>query len=83
MPRQARIDYPGALHHIIGRGIERRAIFKEEAEKLLFLKIIKEQLSKSSVQIYAWSIMDNHFHILLQTGETTLAEFMMLAITKK
>ncbi|MBI4707734.1 MAG: transposase [Candidatus Omnitrophica bacterium] len=81
MPRQARIDYPGALHHVIGRGIERKAIFKEEADKSLFLKIIKEQLSKSKVQIYAWSIMDNHFHILLQTGETSLAEFMRGVLT--
>ena len=81
MPRQGRIDYPGALQHIIGRGIERRAIFKEEADKTLFLKIIREQLSKSSVQIYAWSIMDNHFHILLQTGKTRLSEFMRRILT--
>ncbi|MBU4304052.1 MAG: transposase [Candidatus Omnitrophica bacterium] len=81
MPRQGRIDYPGALQHIIGRGIERRAIFKEEADKSLFLKIIKGQLSKSSVQIYAWSIMDNHFHILLQTGKTGLSEFMRRILT--
>ena len=52
MPRQGRIDYPGALHHIIGRGIERRAIFKEAADKSLFLKKIKEQISKSDVQEY-------------------------------
>ncbi|MFH1063261.1 MAG: transposase, partial [Candidatus Omnitrophota bacterium] len=81
MPRQGRIDYPGALHHIIGRGIERRAIFKEEADKSLFLKIIKEQISKSSVQIYAWSIMDNHFHILLQSGKTGISEFMRRILT--
>lgn len=81
MPRQARIDYPGALHHIIGRGIERRAIFKKEADKSLYFKIIKEQLSKSSVQIYAWCIMDNHFHILLQTGKTSISEFMRRILT--
>ena len=81
MPRQARIDYPGALNHIIGRGIERRAIFKKEADKSLFLKIIQKQLSKSSVQIYAWCIMDNHFHILLETGKTSLSGFMRRILT--
>ena len=69
MPRQARIDYPGALHHIIGRGIERRAIFKEEADKESFFKRIRDQLSKSSIQCYAWSITDNHFHILGRPGK--------------
>ncbi|MBU4304789.1 MAG: transposase [Candidatus Omnitrophica bacterium] len=63
------------------RSFKRRAIFKEEADKSLFLKIIREQLSKSSVQIYAWSIMDNHFHILLQTGKTGVSEFMRRILT--
>ncbi|MCG2713091.1 MAG: hypothetical protein L6416_12325 [Candidatus Omnitrophica bacterium] len=46
MPRQGRIDYPKALNYVIGRGIERRAIFKEEADKAAFLKRIKDNLSK-------------------------------------
>lgn len=81
MPRQGRIDYPGALNHIIGRGIERRAIFKEEADKAAFLKRIKDKLSKSSMRCYAWSVMDNHFHLLLETGKTGLSEFMRRLLT--
>ncbi len=81
MPRQARIDYPGGLHHVISRGIERKAIFQEEADKEAFLKRIKDQLAKSSMQSYAWCIMGNHFHLLLQTGRTRLSEFMRRLLT--
>lgn len=81
MPRQARIDYPGALHHIIGRGIERRAIFQEEADKESFLKRLRDNLSKSSMRCFAWCVMDNHFHLLLETGKTGLSEFMRRLLT--
>ena len=76
MPRGARIDYPGALHHVIGRGIERQKIFETDRDKEKFLQRIREQLRKSSMQCYAWSIMDNHFHLLLQTGKTPLPKFI-------
>jgi putative transposase len=81
MPRQSRIDYLGAFHHVIGRGIERRKIFETDRDKSLFFERIVTQLTRSSLQIYAWCIMDNHFHILIQTGETRLAEFMRCVLT--
>ncbi|MBI5417388.1 transposase, partial [Candidatus Poribacteria bacterium] len=81
MPRQARIDYPGILHHVIGRGIERSSIFKEEKDKKEFLRRVKLNLDKSSMQCYAWCVMNNHFHLLLVTGETKLSEFMRRVLT--
>jgi len=81
MPRQARIDYPGALHHVIVRGIEGRYIFKEDYDKNDLLTRLKKLLEKSSLQIYAWSIMSNHFHLAIQTGQTTLSEFMRQLLT--
>lgn len=81
MPRRARIDYPGALHHVIGRGIERKFIFKQDKDKEAFHRRLRDNLSKSSMQCYAWCIMGNHFHLLLQTGKTTLAEFMRSLLT--
>ena len=81
MPRQGRIDYPGTLHHIIGRGIERRRIFKEDKEKKELLRRIKLNLDKSSMKCYAWCIMDNHFHMLLLTGNTKLSEYMRRLLT--
>lgn len=81
MPRQARIDYEGALHHVIGRGIERKHIFGKEKYKAEFHRRLKEIFSKSSIKCYAWCIMGNHFHLLLQTGETALAEVMRRLLT--
>ena len=81
MPRLARIDYPGALQHVIARGIERKYIFKHKEDKEEFYARLKSILEKSSIKCYAWSIMDNHFHLLLQTGKTSLAEFMRRLLT--
>ena len=81
MPRQARIDYLGALHHVIGRGIERSKIFEKDVDKEEFLRRLKLLLDRSSMQCYAWCIMDNHFHLLLLTGKTTLARFMRCLLT--
>jgi len=81
MPRQARIDYPGALHHVIVRGINGKYIFKETEEKKEFYTRLKDLKEKSSVQIYAWCLMSNHFHILIQTGKTSLSEFMRSLLT--
>ena len=81
MPRQARIDYPGALHHVIGRGIDGKVIFEDPIDKEAFYRRIKETLQTSSMQVYAWCIMSNHFHLLIQTGKTTLSEFMRKVLT--
>ncbi|MBU1853132.1 MAG: hypothetical protein KJ957_03700 [Candidatus Omnitrophica bacterium] len=48
MPRQPRIDYPGILHHVIGRGIEKRKIFKGISEKESFLSRLSELLKKAA-----------------------------------
>lgn len=82
MPRQARIDFPGALHHVIGRAIEKRPIFVQEIYKKEFVTRLKNLLTKSSIKCYAWSIMDNHFHLLLLTGDRTpLSEMMSRLLT--
>ena len=81
MPRQARIDYPGALHHVIVRGIEGKYIFKEDYDKEELYSRLKDILEKSNLQIYAWGIMSNHFHLAIQTGKTGLSEFMRQLLT--
>ena len=81
MPRAARIDYPGALHHVIVRGIEGKYIFEGEQDKQELYTRLKELLKTSSVQMYAWSIMSNHFHLAIQIGKTTLSEFMRSLLT--
>ncbi len=81
MPRQARIDAPGALHHIICRGIEQRNIFQDNADREYFLARLGDVLSETSTPCYAWSLMHNHFHLLLRTGNVALATVMRRVLT--
>ena len=63
MPRKARIDAPGALHHIIIRGIERHAIFRNTADREDFLKRLGDILPDTKTHCYAWVLMTNHVHV--------------------
>jgi hypothetical protein len=60
MPRKARIDAPGALHHIIIRGIEQKAIFKDDSDREIFLERLGAHLSESKTGRYGWPFMTNH-----------------------
>jgi len=81
MPRQARIDAPGALHHIAIRGIERKAIFKDNRDRDSFLDRLGTILSETSTPCYAWVLMINHVHLLLKTGLTPVATVMRRLLT--
>ena len=81
MPRKARIDAPGALHHIIIRGIERRAIFKNAADRNDFLKRLDMILPETKTGCYAWVLMTNHVHLLLKTGLAPIATVMRRLLT--
>jgi putative transposase len=81
MPRKSRIDAPGALHHIIGRGIERRAIFRDDRDRDDFLERLGSNLEESGTPCYAWSLLPNHFHLLVRTGVTPLSLVMRRVLT--
>jgi REP element-mobilizing transposase RayT len=81
MPRKARIDAPGALHHIIVRGIERRKIFKDDADYKSFIERLGDILSDSQSPCYAWALIPNHFHLLLKTGHTPISTIMRRLLT--
>jgi putative transposase len=68
MPRQSRLDTPGALHHIIARGNERRIIFEDRRDCREFLIRLGDILSGTGTICYAWAIIPNHFHLFLRTG---------------
>ncbi len=57
MPRKARIDAPGALHHIIIRGIERKAIFKDNADRINFIERLGRIISETQTGCYAWVLL--------------------------
>jgi putative transposase len=81
MPRKARIDAPGALHHIIVRGIERRDIFKDSTDKINFLDRLELIVAETSTPCFAWALMTNHVHLLLRTGLTPIATVMRRLLT--
>ena len=81
MPRQARIDAPGAVQHIIIRGIERRPIFADDTDRDRFTDRLGLELARSSTRCYAWALMPNHGHLLLRTGKISLSTVMRRLLT--
>ena len=81
MPRQSRIDAPGALHHVIVRGIERKAIFKDNEDRDAFLERVGKVFSESATPCFAWALMTNHVHLLIRTADTPLATLMRRLLT--
>ncbi|BBO72168.1 transposase [Desulfosarcina alkanivorans] len=81
MPRQSRIDAPGALHHLIIRGIERKAIFKDDADRYGFIERIESIFSETDTPCFAWALMSNHVHLLTRTAQTPLATLMRRLLT--
>jgi len=81
MPRKARIDAPGALHHIIVRGIERRKIFYDDFDRDNFLERLGSVLTETSTPCFAWALIPNHLHMLLRTGDAPIATVMRRLLT--
>jgi putative transposase len=81
MPRQPRLDYPGAVHHVIGRGIERRAIFLDQVDRRRFLERLGKVVERGRGALYAWCLLDNHFHLLVRTGSDPLSSLMRRLMT--
>ena len=73
MPRTARLDAPGVLHHIIIRGIERRKIFRNDTDRDDLIARIARLLPEANTACYAWALLSNHAHFLLRTGDVELA----------
>lgn len=76
MPRIARLSIPGALHHVMARGIEGRSLFTEKEDREYFLSLLSHGLTRSNFKCYAWVLMDNHYHLLLRLNERPLSELM-------
>ena len=81
MPRQARLDAPGALHHIIVRGIERRKIFADDDDPYDFIDRLGGIIEETHTGCYAWALIPNHFHLLLRTGSVPIATVMRRLLT--
>ena len=82
MPRQARLDAPGLVHHVMARGIENQKIFRDDKDREGFLVRLAESLVLSGgASLYGWALMTNHFHLLLRTDEHLLSPIMRRLMT--
>ena len=81
MPRLARLDAPGVLHHVMGRGIERSDIFFNNKDRDDFLNRLSLLVEEDAIEVYAWTLMPNHFHLLLKTKNRSLSSSMKKLLT--
>lgn len=76
MPRIGRLHIPGGYYHLMGRGLERRNIFSDEADKRDFLCRLGKALDHNEMQCLAWALMSNHYHLLVRVRSTPLCKLM-------
>lgn len=76
MARPLRIQFPGAFYHLTCRGIERRNIFADDSDRQRFLSLLGRSVETYQVNLLAYVLMRNHFHLLIQTRKANCAEFM-------
>jgi putative transposase len=81
MPRQPRLDAPGALHHVMGRGIERTNIFRTDRDRDDFLNRLADLCLDGNLIVYAWALLPNHFHLLVRTGRQPISKSMRRLLT--
>jgi REP element-mobilizing transposase RayT len=76
VPRQIRIEYPGAIYHVMSRGDRREAIVCGDADRELWLKTLGEACAKCDWQVHAYCLMTNHFHLVVETPRANLVKGM-------
>ncbi len=81
MPRTARLDAPGVLHHVMGRGLDRQVLFRDDQDRDDFVRRLAGLAEVQAVSLYAWALLPTHFHLLLQTGTRPLARSMRALLT--
>jgi len=67
--RKLRVEYPGAIYHVLNRGDRREAIFKDSADRQRFLDTLGEACLKTGWQVLAYCLTPNHFHLVLETPQ--------------
>jgi len=74
--RALRIEYPGAVYHVICRGNNRQAIFRDEQDRKRYLEKLSGYCQKKNVDLLAYCLLSNHVHVLLETPEANLSKMM-------
>lgn len=74
MARPLRIEYPGALYHVISRGNAHQDIFKDDKDRNKFLDWIADAVEGHHIVVHAYCLMNNHYHLLIETPEANLSK---------
>src|SRR5271169_3784595 len=72
MARKVRIQYPGAIYHVMNRGDRREAIFEDDEDRERLLQTLTQACEKTGWQIHAYCLMRNHFHLVVETPQPNL-----------
>ena len=72
MSRKLRMEYPGAMYHVMNRGDQREDIFRDDEDRQSFLSTLGEACGKTEWQVHAYCLMRNHFHLVLETPQPNL-----------
>jgi putative transposase len=76
MPRQVRLEYCGAIYHVINRGNQRQDIFRDDEDRKKFLQTLGDACAKTDWQAHAYCLMGNHFHLVIETPQANLVAGM-------
>src|SRR6266568_1125488 len=76
MARKLRIQYPGAVYHVMNRGDRRESIFHDDADRQWFIETLGEACGKTGWRVHAYCLMPNHFHLVLETPQPNLVAGM-------
>lgn len=76
MPRKIRVEYPGAIYHVMNRGDRREDIFVDDQDREAFLKTLGDTCTKTNWQVHAYCLMPNHFHLVVETPQANLVAGM-------
>src|SRR5437899_1564353 len=86
MPRKLRVEYAGAVYHVMNRGDQRENIFRDDEDRRRFLATLDEACAKTAWQVHAYCLMRNHFHLVIETQEANLVfgmKWMLGTYTKR
>ncbi len=76
MARKLRVQYPGAIYHVMNRGDRREDVFENDDDRRLFLETLREVCEKTDWQVHAWCLMRNHIHLVVETPRADLVDGM-------
>ena len=81
MPRKLRLEYPGAIYHVMNRGDRREDIVRDDADRRSFEAALGEACGKTGWQVHAYCLLRNHFHLVVETPRANLVAGMQWLLT--